>query len=84
MIGKIQWLICFGLLGSLRHPSRAADIDALPRMYSTARKKKEFGTASEYIPVLERPRLLPFEIIVVDPFDGISLRRAYSDIEVDE
>jgi len=109
MIGKIPCLICFGLLGSLRHPSRAADIDArgrrwfartsrfakldrkgtiqrgmLQRMYSTVRKKREFGTASEYIQVLERPRLLPFEIIVVDPFDRIRLRRAYSDIEVDE
>ena len=30
MIGKIQCLICLGLLGSRRHPSRAADIDAHP------------------------------------------------------
>ena len=110
MVGKIQCLICFGLLGPRRHPSRAADIDALgrlrfarisrftklarldtnqsgmpPRMYSTTReKRKHFDAVMKHERVFERPQSLPFEVIVVDSFDGVCLRRAYTDIKVDE
>lgn len=34
--------------------------------------------------VFERSQSLSFEVIVVDSFDGVCLRRAYTDIEIDE
>ena len=54
-------------------------------MYSTAWKKRnQIDAVSKHSPVFERPNSLPLEVIVIDPFDGVRLRRAYSDIEVDE
>jgi archaellum biogenesis ATPase FlaH len=54
-------------------------------MYSATRKKrKHFDAVMKHERVFERSQSLPFEVIVVDSFDGVCLRQAYTDIKIDE
>lgn len=55
-----------------------------PRMYSTTRQKRKHFVVMKHEREFERQQSLPFEVIVVDSFDGVCLRRAYTDIEIDE